>query len=464
MQNKKLKISLIGAGSISFGPLTMTDIVLSEKLNSVPLELCIMDISEEALKISEAYGRDMIHALNRDINFWATTDLIEAVRDADFVVTAIEVDRYHYWSMDFHIGRRYGSRQVYGENGGPGGMFHFLRNIGPMMEIARAIEKYSNNAYLINYTNPEAKLVEAINKLTNVRTVGVCHGFEMGVHQIAEMLDMPKEDLDIVGYGLNHFGFITKIEHKKTGEDLYPKFKQYERNSNWLSKWDEIAFSRIMLRNYGLYPYPGTNHCGEYVPWADEFLASSKIQYFFDPLTEKPWETKKTPEFVYDFCSNPTAVGLRENFDGKVDQYKIQFRVDEKKEYKFSGEYGVTIIEAIAFDEDTYIPSLNVNNDGQFKGILDGMCVEGPCLVNGDGITLLPQEELPTSVTAMINVQGMIHRLLIEAYVEKSKNKLLQAVLFDPTVSNYNNSVAMINEMFEMQKEVLPDMEWQDTL
>lgn len=462
--NKKVKITLIGAGSISFGPLTITDIVLSEKLNSVQLELCIMDINPEALEVSEQYGKDMIRTLNRDIHFWATTDLVEAVKDADFVVTAIEVDRYHYWSMDFHIGRRYGSRQVYGENGGPGGMFHFLRNIEPMMEIARAIEKYSNNAYLINYTNPEAKLVEAISKLTNVRTVGVCHGFEMGVHQISDILGIDKKHLDIVGYGLNHFGFMTKIVDKRTGEDLYPKLKAEERNSNWLSKWDEIALSRIMLRNYGLYPYPGTNHIGEYIPWADDFLASAKIQYFFDPLTEKPWETKKTPQFVYDFCSNPTAVAFKDTVDGKVDQYKTQYRVDENREYKFSGEYGVTIIEAILFDEETYIPSLNVKNDEKFKGILEGMCVEGPCIVDGNGVHLLPQEELPTALTAMINTQGMIHRLLIEAYVEKSRNKLLQAVLFDPTVGNYNNSVAMVNEMFEMQKEILPALEWKDNL
>lgn len=456
----KIKVTLIGAGSVSFGPLTITDLVLSEKLNSVPLEICIMDIDKEALELSKQYGEDVIKHLNRDIKFTATTNLIEAVTDSDFVVTAIEVDRYHYWSMDFHIGRRYGSRQVYGENGGPGGMFHFLRNLEPMLVIARAIEEYSNDAYLINYTNPEAKLVDAISKLTKVKVVGVCHGFEMGASQLAELLEVKRSDLKIVGYGLNHFGFYTEIKDAKTGEDLYDKLKEEERKCNWLSKWDEIGLSRIMLRNYGLYPYPGTNHCGEYIAWADEFLASAKIQYFYDPMSEHPWETKKTPEFVYDFCSNPTGIPLREQFDGKMDQYKSQFRADEKKEFRFSGEYGVVIIEAIAFNEETYIDSLNVLNNGKIKGLLYDMCVEGPCIVNGDGIHLLEQEALPTAVSAMINLQGTIHQLLIEAYTEKSRNKLLQAVLLDPTVGTYNNSVAMINEIFEMQKEMLPEMYW----
>ena len=35
--------------------------------------------------------------------------------------------------------------------------------------------------------------------------------------------------------------------------------------------------------------YPGTNHVGEYIAWSDDFLASSKIQFFFDPVKDKPW-------------------------------------------------------------------------------------------------------------------------------------------------------------------------------
>ena len=44
--------------------------------------------------------------------------------------------------------------------------------------------------------------------------------------------------------------------------------------------------------------------------------------------------------------------------------------------------------------------------------------------------------------------------------MEKSRNKLLQAILLDPTVSSYNNAVALIDEMFELQKDILPPLEW----
>ncbi|HBY70667.1 MAG TPA: alpha-galactosidase, partial [Lachnospiraceae bacterium] len=138
---KKLKITMIGAGSTSFCPATLSDILLSDLLNSLPLEVCLMDIDKRALEVSTAYAEKAVKIAERDVKLWSTLDLDAAVKNADFVITAIEVDRYHYWSMDFHIPRRYGFRQVYGENGGPGGMFHTLRNLGPMLHIAERMEE-----------------------------------------------------------------------------------------------------------------------------------------------------------------------------------------------------------------------------------------------------------------------------------------------------------------------------------
>src|SRR6476619_4802944 len=107
-------------------------------------------------------------------------------------------------------------------------MFHTLRNLGPMLHIARTMEKVCPNALFINYTNPEAKLVEAVSNLTSIKIVGLCHGLDMGIEQLAEMLEMKKEDIAVEGGGLNHFGFFTKIWDKNTGKDLYPLFREKE--------------------------------------------------------------------------------------------------------------------------------------------------------------------------------------------------------------------------------------------
>lgn len=456
---EKLKIVMVGAGSCSFCPVTLSDILLSDLINSLPLEVCLMDIDQHALDVSYEFAQKAVESSGRSVKLWATADLDEALANADFVVAAIEVERYHYWSMDFHIPRRYGFRQVYGENGGPGGMFHTLRNLGPTLHIAHRMEELCPEAWLINYTNPEAKLVEAVLKLTRIHAVGVCHGFDMGVNQVAKMLERKPEELEITGYGLNHFGWLTSIRDRQTGEDLYPAFRKKEAESHWLANWDEVALSRIMMRTYSLYPYPGTNHIGEYIAWSDDFLASTKIQYFFDPVKDQPWVTGKAPRFVYDFCSNPTGIPFSEVDKDKDEEYRERFVIGENGLTR-SSEYGIPIIEAIAFDLDRYIPSLNQLNKGQIPGVMADMCVEGPCMLDGDGIHPVQVEALPPAITAMINQQGAIHQLVIEAYTEKSKNKLLQAMLLDPTISSYNNAVALIDEMCERQKEILPELNW----
>ena len=52
-----LKVALVGAGSRSFGPSTVRDVLLSDSLCSLNLELCLMDISDPALDDVEGYAK-----------------------------------------------------------------------------------------------------------------------------------------------------------------------------------------------------------------------------------------------------------------------------------------------------------------------------------------------------------------------------------------------------------------------
>jgi alpha-galactosidase len=465
---RKVKFSIIGAGSISFCPGTVTDILQNESFKQVDIEIYLMDIAQYALDLSYKYCLGLAERLGRKVNIQASTDLAKALSGADFVITAIEKERYHYWSQDFHIPRRYGFRQVYGENGGPGGMFHTLRNLPPMLKIARTMERECPDAWLLNYTNPEAKLVEAIYDLTKIKAVGICHGEVMGAYPLSLFLQMPMSRIGYTCVGLNHFGWYTRIWDKKTGEDLYPKLREGERNGSPLAHWDEYSLMRIMLRTYGLLPYPGGNHIGEYIAWSDGFVASVLPQFYFDPVADDPWGTRKPPEFVYSIDYNPTGhlpfpdkkKNKKEPVEAELAKGEYEKAFDPNKEIEGSGEYGIPIAEAIFFDKPTEFAALNIPNDGCAKDLPLGMVIEIGAKVDGKGIHTLPCDPLPKAVAQMIATQGTIHKLVIEAYVEKSRNKLLQAILLDPTVSSYHNAVCVINELCELQKEELPELHW----
>jgi len=455
---KKAKFAVIGAGSLCFCPATVADILLDESFGALDqVEIYLMDIRGEALALPKNYCEKLAARLDRKVVVNASSDLNEAVYGADFVISAIEVERYHYWSQDFHIPRRYGFRQIYGENGGPGGMFHTLRNLPPIIEIARAMERGCPEAWLLNYTNPEAKLVEGVSRLTKTKAVGLCHGIGGGIAQLAAFLGLPAERIGASPVGLNHFGWFTKVWDKETGEDLYPRLREREREADWLAHWDELALSRIMLRTYGLWSYPGANHIGEYIAWSDGFLAGQSVQYHFDPASEDPWAAKKPPQFVYSLSGNVMG---RELFPppGGGDRYAEVF--DPEREIRTSGEFGIPIARAVFFGEPAEIGAVNMPNRGYAPDLPEGMVIELPALADGGGIHPHGCDPLPVAVASMISTQGAIHRLVIEAYAEKSRNKLLQAVLLDPTVSSYNNAVALIDEMCERQKDILPPMYW----
>lgn len=459
---KKMKIALIGAGSVSFALGALQDIVLSERLRSkAALEIALMDISEENLNRTHAYAKEMFDSFSHPARLWQTTDLEQALTGADFAIVAIEVDRYFYWSQDFHIPRRYGSKQIYGENGGPGSMFHTLRNLGPMLAIARMMEKVCPNAWFINYTNPEAKLVEAVSKLTKIKIVGLCHGLDMGVDQLSEFLEMKREEIGFEGGGLNHFGFFTKVWDKKTGEDLYPLFREKEKQANRLAQFDHVGLSRALYHVYGYYPYPGTNHVGEYISWATDFYAGLSLQFRYDPIREQLWKQgSRNPDFVYCASGNSLDKGL---FDPVQSQeaWVTQAYTYDKGKVRPSQEYAIPIIEAIFFDDEIELNAVNLPNKGAIKGLPDDMVVETQAVANGNGIALKPMTvELPTAIIGTIHIQGTIHKLLLEAFEENSKTKLLQAILLDPQAPTYYQACAMIDEMCELQKDILPALEW----
>lgn len=269
-----LKTVLIGGGSREFGPVIIRDILLSETLATPETELVLMDIVADHLKDNEAYAGRLMRRLGGRIRVSSTTSLDSALAGATFVIVALEVDRYMYWAQDFHVPRKYGFKQVYGENGGPGGIFHALRNIGPVIQLTRAMERLCPDALLLNFSNPEHKLCEAINRLSSIRSVGLCHGIGIGMHQVASILDIPGGDLDVKACGINHFTWFQSIRRKSTGEDLYPALAAAEREAAWLTQWHEFALGRTLFRLYGLWPSPSTNHYGEYIAWAPEFMAS----------------------------------------------------------------------------------------------------------------------------------------------------------------------------------------------
>ncbi|MDN4597126.1 hypothetical protein [Leifsonia virtsii] len=449
-----MKVTLIGAGSREFAGTIIRDLLLSKPIAATGLDIVLMDIAAGPLAEMEEYARSVIGQLGHAATVSSTTDLEQAVTGADFVLTAIEVNRYHYWSQDFAVPRKYGFRQVYGENGGPGGLFHALRQFGPLLEIARAIERLAPDALFINFSNPEHKVCEAITRLTDVKVVGLCHGYFQGARQVSALLERPLDELDLAAAGINHFTWFQRIRDRATGEDLYPVLREREHAANWVSDWHEVGLSRILFRRFGLWPSPSANHIGEYLSWADDYVPA-QLQYFHDPADGSPWrEGAETPEWYYEIRFADTD---RPYQPATHAQKSLQDALTDRPLVP-SEELAIPIIEWVACGVERDLPAVNVPNRGAIPDLPDDMVVEVAATVQDGRLVPVPVEPLPEAVFAMVRLQGSIHKLLVEAYAEQSKAKLLQAVLLDPVVDNHNRAVAMVDELLELQKDILPPL------
>ena len=204
------KIVLIGAGSAMFGLGSLGNVLNSRVLSGCTVAL--HDINEQALSRVERVARRYIEEKRLPYTLQATTSRSEALRGAGYCIIAIEVgNRYALWEQDWKIPLQYGIHQVYGENGGPGGLFHALRIIPPILEICGDIERLCPEAWVINLSNPLTRICLAIHrKHPHLKAIGVCHEVVSLKEHLPKILGTPWSNLRVKAGGLNHFSVLLE--------------------------------------------------------------------------------------------------------------------------------------------------------------------------------------------------------------------------------------------------------------
>jgi alpha-galactosidase len=84
--------------------------------------------------------------------------------------------------------------------------------------------------------------------------------------------------------------------------------------------------------------------------------------------------------------------------------------------------------------------------------------VEVPLSVDGGGVHPVSVGPLPEAIAGVCRLQISIMKLLVEAYRERSKALLLQALLIDPIVDSYSRVREMMETMLKVEADVLPEL------
>ena len=431
------KIVLIGAGSTQFGLGTIGDIFKSKVLEGSTIVL--HDINPNSLentkKISEKYKEE----LNVKCNILATTNLQEALKNANFCIISIEAgDRFKLWDQDWQIPLDFGLKQIMGENGGPGGLFHSLRIAPEIVKICDEIVKVCPDAFVFNYSNPMQRVCHSVTtKYPDLKFTGLCHEIASMERQLPTLMETDYSNIEIKAGGLNHFSILIDVKYKDTQKDGYPiirkKFKEYystlvNDHEGFLSEpGAERGLFFNLYEKYNFLPITTDSHLGEYIQWAHKVVDQEAINHFYNNYKKK----------CMTYYEN---VSYSSFFD---------------KNNKEMNERIVPIIEAIIEDSNIEEEAVNIPNKKFIDKVPDNIVVEVPGILNKNGVTGVKLENYPSSFGTLLNNQSGVIELTTEAVLKKSKQSAYLALLADPVVDDAVAAEKLLNKMLETQKDYL---------
>jgi alpha-galactosidase len=441
------RIVLIGAGSAQFGYGMLGDI-----FQSVPLrgsEVVLHDINAEALARVATFAQRFVRERGLPFTVSATTSRPEAVKDADYCIISIEVgDRFALWEQDWRIAQQYGIRQVYGENGGPGGLFHSLRIIPPILAICEDIARLAPGATVFNYSNPMSRICTTVTRaLPDLSLVGMCHEIGSLPLHLPRMLGTPVENLAYRAGGLNHFSVLLEVRYRDSGRDAYPDVRaraaEYFRGVpdtsdlvEWRERsrygatgeplpparrdWCERKLFMEILERFGYLPITSDSHFGEYVSWAHNSVDHHGILDFYT-WYKGYCQRRKEPEITVD------------GFQERV----------------------VPIIEGMLGDSGYEEGAVNVPNAGLIADLPLDIVVEVPGVVRASGVSGVVLGRLPPGIAGLLQNQIAVHELTAQAVLGKSRELALQALLVDPVVDSLRAAERTLATMLELQPQQL---------
>ena len=433
------KIAFIGAGSFGFTRSLVRDLLSFPALADADISL--MDVDPERLDAIYRACKRIAEEGHYPANITATTDRVEALKGADGVVTTILQGGCDVWQHDILIPKKYGVDTNVGDTRGPSGIFRYLRTINPILDIAADIDRYCPGAVYLNYTNPMAMLCRTVQGVyPHLTTSGLCHSVQGTASMLAKWIGAKDEEVTYTCAGINHQAFYT--EFLVNGKDAYPLIRKAVTERPEVYN-EEIVRNEMFLA-LGYYVTESSGHNSEYNAWF-----------------------RKRPDLIEKYCTHGTgwnpgeyAYILNEyrkretTWKGEMDKWFV-----EPLELKRGFEYAAYIFNAIFGDNEMFKFNGNVRNFGLIDNLPYGCCVEVPVLASKRGLEPIAVGKMPAQLALLSGTSAQIEEMAVEGALTGDKEMIYQAICYDPltaSVCSLREIRDMVNEMFEQNKEWLP--------
>jgi len=433
MSRGALKLAIIGGGS-SYTPELIEGVLKRREFLPVR-EIHLVDIEdgEEKLNIIHALAKRMVEKVGADIEVKASFDRREAIKGADFVMTQFRVGGLKARACDERIPLKY---DVIGqETTGPGGFAKALRTIPVILDICRDIEELAPDAWMLNFTNPAGLVSEAVNKHSNVKSIGLCNVPVSMQMMAAEMLNCEPNEVQLEFAGLNHLVWVHKAW--LNGEDVTDTvIEKVGDGANFSMKnIFEEPWDPDFLRALGAIPCP----YHRYFYQTDAMLEEEK-----ESAAEKGTRAEqvmKTEESLFKLYQDV-------HLDVKPKEL-------EERGGAYYSDASLNLVDAI-YNNRNGIHVVNVPNNGAINTLPDDAVIECSAVIGSWGAKPIAVGELSPNITGLLHQVKSYEQLTIEAAVYGDYEKALIALANNPLVPDIKRAKSILDDILRENAAYLP--------
>lgn len=437
---KKQNLTIVGAGSTYTIGMIMS--LIAEKETFPLRKITFYDTDAERQALNAEATKILLKERYPEVEeFHYTTDKEEAFKDSDFFFIQIRSGGLQMRERDEQIPLAHGC--VGQETCGPGGMAYGLRSIGDMIEIINDIRKQCPDAWILNYTNPAAIVAEALNREfpTDKKILNICDMPAAIMVSYAQILGCEIWDLVPEYFGLNHYGWFTGIKNRQ-GEDLTDRIKDVILNEGIKAVDSEIVNDPSWQATF--------KNMQTMLRDNPEYLPNTYLQYYLYP------EKMAAKEDINNTRARQVINGREKRvFDLCQRVISAKSTAQEELHADIHGRYMVRVAASLAYNLcETYL--VIVPNNGAISNIQEDAMVEVPSLLTSSGPKALSVGKIPTFQKAMIESQLGYEKLVVDAWYEGSKQKLINALTLNRTVVDVPKAKAIVEEILEENRSYLP--------
>ncbi len=448
-----MKITVIGGGGVRSMFLAKSIAQRAEDLHID--ELCFMDNNPEKLRIYGGMASHVAALLCPRLHFMLTTDAVEAVRDADYVITTIRVGEDRMRVRDERIALGHGLLGQ--ETTGAAGFSFAMRSVPALAAYCELIKQYAKkDVKVFNFTNPAGVVSQTLRDMGYDFTYGICDAPSGMLHSFAKLYGVPQESVKGEVYGLNHLSFFKSItlDGREVMQDLIENDEAYEKTDMRYFEKELLRDRNCILNEYLYYFYYREKAIANILN--AEQTRGEQIAEINRQMTAELAKMDIENDFAGCLQIFNTWYGLRENNymaseTGVKRTTPWAFDIYEKDAGGYAG-VALKFIE-IAQSGSTGSMIMCIPNEGAIPGLRDDDVVEITCDVSRGGCRPHHFDTVDEQNLEIIRRVKMYERLSSKALCEKSRKTAIQALTMHPLVNSYSLARTLVDEYIEHNRE-----------